>query len=64
MGALYTNTTGGDNTAIGYYLPAPTLRASANVCIGVPSLGQAGVNSTTWIQNVYRFCGQRPAGLR
>ncbi len=52
VGALDQNTTGSDNTAIGYFAGAD-ITGSANVCIGAFVPGHYGVNSTTWIQNVY-----------
>ena len=50
--ALFNNTTGGYNTAVGYQA-GTQITGSGNVCIGQYAAGVAGVNSTTWIRNVY-----------
>ena len=50
--ALHDNTTGIQNTAIGYYA-GHDVTGDNNVCIGTFVFGEAGVDNTTWIRNVY-----------
>ncbi len=50
--ALKDNTTGSSNTAIGYDAGL-NITGDGNVCIGDNAFGEAGVNNTTWIRNVY-----------
>jgi hypothetical protein len=66
--ALHGNT-GGSNTAVGYFAlgnnengnantalgnsAGVSIRGAGNVCIGEGVSGDSGVNSTTWIRNVY-----------
>ena len=50
--ALFNNQTGNLNTAIGSEA-GEDITGSGNVCIGEGVLGDAGVNNTTWIRNVY-----------
>ena len=52
FGALGSNTTGFGNTAIGSGAGS-NVTGIGNVCIGSGVPGVAGVNSTTWIRNVY-----------
>jgi hypothetical protein len=68
-GALFSNTTGVKNTAVGYqtlfdnmtgventaigYQAGRFITGAGNVCIGDNATGVAGVDSTTWIRNVY-----------
>ncbi len=50
--ALQNNTTGVNNAALGF-IAGQDITGSGNVCIGVGMIGAAGVDSTTWIRNVY-----------
>ena len=50
--ALRNNVQGFNNTAIGT-TAGLNITGSHNVCIGADVFGLAGVNSTTWIKNVY-----------
>jgi hypothetical protein len=50
--ALQNNSTGDGNTALGLGAGF-NITGNNNVCIGLGVVGQAGVNSTTWIRNVY-----------
>jgi hypothetical protein len=52
IGTLFDNTTGSNNTAAGK-TAGEDITGSGNVCIGEGVLGDAGVNNTTWIRNVY-----------
>jgi hypothetical protein len=50
--ALSGNITGHNNTANGYRAGI-NVTGSGNVCIGAGVFGDAGVNDTTWVRNVY-----------
>ena len=50
--ALLNNTAGASNTALGFGACASTT-GGGNVCIGSDQNGTPGVDSTTWIRNVY-----------
>ena len=52
VSALLSNTTGALNTAVGAGAGA-NINGSGNVCIGQGVLGEAGVDDTTYIRNVY-----------
>jgi hypothetical protein len=50
--ALFRNTSGIHNTAVGEYAGV-YVTGSGNVCIGAVEYGNANVDNTTWIKNVY-----------
>jgi hypothetical protein len=50
--ALFSNQTGSNNTAIGD-VAGSGITGSGNVCIGASVFGQAGVNDSTYIRNVF-----------
>ena len=50
--ALFSNQTGSSNTAIGDEAGSD-ITGSGNVCIGASVFGQAGVNDSTYIRNVF-----------
>jgi hypothetical protein len=50
--ALLNNATGTHNTALGYFAGSD-VTGTGNVCIGANVYGDAGVNDTTWVKNVY-----------
>jgi hypothetical protein len=50
--ALLNSATGTHNTALGYFAGSD-VTGTGNVCIGANVYGDAGVNDTTWVKNVY-----------
>src|SRR5207248_2592900 len=51
-GALFTNTSGSNNTALGAFAGKGVTTANNVICIGNGILG-GNVNSSTWIGNIY-----------